>query len=52
MGPANTSKVYVKTLEGTMSGSLSDYLVRGVRGELYICDGFIFEDTYEPYKGA
>lgn len=37
---------YVKTLEGTMNGKENDYVVVGIRGELYICDDEIFGETY------
>lgn len=37
----------VHTLEGVMHGSLKDYLIHGVRGELYICEESIFEETYQ-----
>lgn len=37
----------VKSLEGNYKlGKPGDYLMRGVDGELYICDGPIFEKTY------
>lgn len=36
----------VETLEGTMTGKAGDYLVEGIRGELYICDKEIFEESY------
>ncbi len=37
----------VITLEGVMTCPPGCYLVRGVRGELYPCQGDIFEETYE-----
>lgn len=39
--------VYIKTLEGVMHASWGDWLIRGVRGELYACKPEIFEQTYE-----
>jgi hypothetical protein len=37
----------VNTLEGNYKqGKPGDYLMRGIDGELYICDGPIFEKTY------
>lgn len=37
----------VQSLEGDFKqGKPGDYLMRGVRGELYICDREIFEQTY------
>lgn len=37
----------VETAEGLMMGSQGDYLIRGIRGELYPCKKDIFEETYE-----
>ena len=37
----------VKTLEGNMEGKLDGYLMKGIDGELYPCDGKIFEKTYD-----
>lgn len=41
------SGMMVYTLEGTMTGSIGDYLIKGVRGEFYFCAKDIFEETYE-----
>jgi hypothetical protein len=37
----------VDTLEGRMTGGEGDYIVMGVKEELYPCRGDIFEETYE-----
>ena len=38
----------VNTLEGNYKqGKAGDYLMRGIDGELYICDGPIFDKTYD-----
>ena len=37
----------VASLEGKMSGKSGDYLISGIRGELYVCDKDIFEESYE-----
>jgi len=37
----------VKTLEGIMKGKTGDYLVRGIAGEIYPVDRYIFLKTYE-----
>jgi len=38
----------VNTLEGNYKqGKRGDYLMRGIDGELYICDQAIFEKTYD-----
>ena len=39
----------VYTLEGTMTGAVGDYLIRGIKGEFYFCAKDIFEQTYEDY---
>ena len=36
----------VETLEGLMQGKPGDYLMRGVKGEYYVCDQVIFKETY------
>lgn len=38
----------VKTLEGSMIASSGDYIIKGVKGEIYPCKPEIFEATYEP----
>ena len=35
------------TLEGTMSASIGDWIIRGVQGEHYPCKPDIFSKTYE-----
>ena len=42
-----TEEETVKTREGTLKGYPGDYLIRGVRGEVYPCGGDIFRQTYE-----
>lgn len=38
----------IKTLEGTMTASIGDWIIKGVSGEFYPCKPDIFEKTYEP----
>lgn len=40
----------VETMEGPMMGKAGDYLIIGVRGEVYPCDKEIFYETYEIVK--
>lgn len=40
----------VLTLEGKMSGGPGDWILRGVKGELYPCRGDIFRETYEAVE--
>lgn len=42
----------IPTLEGTMTGQVGDWIIRGVKGELYPCKPDIFEATYEPVVGS
>ena len=43
-------KIQVRTLEGVMTASPGDYIIRGVDGELYPCKPDIFEKTYEKVE--
>ena len=43
-----SDKLMVETLEGTMTANLRDWIIRGVRGEVYPCKPDIFAATYEP----
>lgn len=38
----------IETLEGTMRADVGDWVICGVKGELYPCKPDIFEATYEP----
>lgn len=40
-------RLLLHTLEGTMQVSLGDYIIKGIKGELYPCKPDIFEETYE-----
>ena len=42
--------VIISTLEGDMKAHEGDYIIKGVRGELYPCRKDIFEETYEEVK--
>lgn len=37
----------IETLEGTMAASVGDYIIKGIKGELYPCKPDIFETTYD-----
>ncbi len=39
--------IRIDTLEGVMVGNIGDWIIRGVKGELYPCKPDIFELTYE-----
>jgi hypothetical protein len=38
----------IVTLEGIMRADLDDWIICGIKGELYPCKPDIFEATYEP----
>lgn len=42
----------IKTLEGVMTVSPGDWIIQGVKGEIYPCKPDIFEMTYEPKAKA
>lgn len=37
----------IKTLEGTMSADIGDYIIKGVKGEFYPCKPDVFQATYK-----
>lgn len=39
--------ISIKTLEGTMTANIGDYVIKGVAGEFYPCKPEIFEATYD-----
>lgn len=40
-------EMHIRTLEGTMIAHYGDWVIQGVKGELYPCKPDIFESTYE-----
>lgn len=42
--------VDIATLEGIMTAQEGDWIIRGIKGELYPCKPDIFEATYEPVE--
>lgn len=42
------SDIHIGTLEGVVRASPGDWIIRGVKGEIYPCKPDIFEMTYEP----
>lgn len=43
----NKKMFLVLTLEGAMLASVSDYIIKGINGEYYLCKPDVFEKTYE-----
>lgn len=46
----NSSCVVIPTLEGAMTASEGDWIIRGVKGELYPCKDEIFQLTYDKVE--
>lgn len=46
--PNGISEIHIHTLEGWLTAKHEDWIIRGVKGELYPCKPDIFEATYEP----
>lgn len=40
----------IKTLEGEMRANYGDWIIQGIKGELYPCKPDIFAATYEPVE--
>lgn len=40
--------VLIETLEGVMRAEPGDWIIRGIKGEVYSCKPDIFALTYEP----
>lgn len=34
------------------AGKPGDYVIRGIKGEFYVCDAEIFQDSYDPEEEA
>ena len=47
----STGSVLIPTLEGTHEARVGDYIIQGVKGELYPCKPDIFEMTYDTVEG-
>lgn len=45
--PNGLSYLTIKTLEGDMRAEFGDWIIQGVKGELYPCKPDIFAATYE-----
>lgn len=40
----------IRTLEGTMRGEIGDYIIKGIKGEIYPCKADIFEASYDEIE--
>lgn len=43
-----SGEYFIRTLEGTMTATKGDWIIKGVNGEFYPCKPDIFDKTYEP----
>ena len=48
--PLDGGGLDIHTLEGVMRADVGDWLIQGVKGELYPCKPDIFAATYEPVE--
>lgn len=48
VGFLSDNEVAIFTREGTMRAAIGDWIIRGVKGEIYPCKPDIFAATYEP----
>ena len=49
-GPGEIVGAEILTLEGVMTASEGDWIIKGVKGELYPCKPYIFAETYEAVE--
>lgn len=47
-----TGELYIKTLEGIMTATKGDYIIKGIKGEYYPCKPDVFEATYEDVSSV
>jgi len=45
-------KQVIHTLEGDMTADPGDYIIMGVKGEMYPCKPDVFHETYESVEDA
>jgi hypothetical protein len=50
-GDCPEEEILIPTLEGVMTASRGDWVIKGIQGEFYPCKPDIFEKTYEPVDG-
>ena len=43
----SSGELFIPTLEGTMTASPGDWIIKGIKSEFYPCKPDIFEATYE-----
>jgi hypothetical protein len=48
---APSQLLFINTLEGVMEANAGDWIIRGIKGELYPCKPDVFTLSYEPMEG-
>ena len=48
----NDTNADIKTMEGWMHADYGDYIIRGVKGEIYPCKPDVFWQTYDAVNGG
>ena len=43
-------RLVIRTLEGIYTVNWDDYIIQGIKGEIYACKPDIFEATYDSYE--
>jgi hypothetical protein len=46
------NSMFIDTLEGTMRADPQDWIIKGVKGELYPCKPDVFQALYDPAEAA
>lgn len=49
---AKDGRFYIRTLEGNMTVSDRDFIIKGIQGEFYPCKPDIFDSTYEEVTAS
>lgn len=52
MGRTASGLLRIHTLEGEMTASSGDWIIKGIAGEFYPCKSDIFEATYDAVAGG
>lgn len=42
--------IMIQTLEGAMRANPGDYIIKGIKGEIYPCQEDIFRQSYDVYQ--
>lgn len=51
-GQKNNRVMNIKTLEGNMTAQINDWIIQGVKNEIYPCKPDIFQATYELVENS